>query len=519
MGWLTFIRRTVSLPYFFLAVGALISLFVAAFDSFRLSSSSDRVGAETVGALLAPLYPTGHALDARAAISTLLLTQDSMARLGLDTPYLPYDVQGDLLSLIAAAKPRAIFLDFTYRRAQSDPQGLAYFTQAVAAAKAAGVPVILGNVSEDPAFDALRATASVADVRWLAEQPLDYPFFGATGAETPAAQIYQDICATEDGRARFACDLNVTNTLPAIAVEWARGASPDLERWWGAVVSGCAGRDESGIATAFLENLARNVFRRLAQETSRAADACTYHESAPIDLVLNEATGDAALAQLAAGRVVMIGSALGDDELETPGQGVAPGVVHHAMALDNLLTRGARYQRWSAELAFGPARIGINNLLEILLSLGVGLGAASLMRAHDKKDVARTAWMFALTVVLGVAIPILAALLGRLMFYWTAVNVFGVAAAAFGVSSVLEHERLGAAISRLTVRIVIVACLILTCLVTLFAAVFIAGPGDEGVTYTLGAVCAALAITFLVFGRTTPLRVETRANISVGGEQ
>lgn len=438
----------------------LFFLAVDAFDSFKIPSNADERGGALTARVLAPFYGAGHA-SAQDQISVVLITDDTL-RWAKASPPPPYQMQEDLLRILSAFGPKAIFFDFTYTHARETPEAIASFADAVATANAEGVPVFLGPVEREA--EGLKPLQEVAQVDLLtrAKQPSHYPSRGSAERPTPAFSLYQASCV----QAGPGCDLELAQSLqaaskaaPTIALQW-RTTSPDaLNQYWRAEeLAGCENEADGMRArlSAMGSLVVREAFRGALVSADQRVSACFPHLTAPARAIL-EGQGD--LEAFARGRVIMIGAGYfgSADETNAPGLGRIPGVFQHAMALDNLMTFGDHYRRPPPEVAL---ELGLDDLFEALISAAlIALGFLALDRftralagvsarfrmangpvvgvsAEEwrSKVVAPTTLLFAFLAIL-VSAPFLAGIAASAVMNWPAANSIGVVLAVFGVGA------------------------------------------------------------------------------------
>ena len=101
--------------------------------------------------------------------------------------------------------------------------------------------------------------------------------------------------------------------------------------------------------------------------------ACVYTDALAYRLLQSNITPEEAR-QALGGRIVLLGAALAgsNDIIPATPYGALPGVFLHAMALDNLIQRGAAYPKTPAEIWPGLT-LTSNNVIELIAVFGVGL--------------------------------------------------------------------------------------------------------------------------------------------------
>lgn len=441
-------------------VWALVTLIfflaVDAFDSFKIPSNADERGGALTARVLAPFYGEGHK-SAQDKIAVVLITDDTL-RWAKTSPPPPYQMQEDLLRVLSAFGPKAIFFDFTYTHARETPTAVASFADAVATAEAEGVRVFFGPVEQSAeGLTPLREVSQV-DLLMRAKQSSFYPGTGLTDRATPAFSLYRAACA----QGGPGCDLKTLaggGVQAPIALQW-RTTSPDgLNQFWrGEELANCESEADGmrDRLSAMAGLVFREAFRGALSRQEGAVSACFPHLTAPARAILE---GQADLETFAKDRVILIGAGyLGSaDETNAPGFGRIPGVFQHAMALDNLFTFGHQYRRPPPEVLF---ELGLDDLFEALLSAAlIGIGFLSLdhftralagvrtrLRMADgpvvgvskeewrREVVAPAALLFTFLAAL-VSAPFVAGIAASAVMNWPAANSFGVVLAVFGVGA------------------------------------------------------------------------------------
>jgi hypothetical protein len=444
------------------AISVILGMLAAdALDSFGLSSAADARGARVTERLLAPFYDAGTS-QARDLISVVLISDATLEALETGPPP-PYALQADLIFRLAEARPAAIFFDFVYVHPRETPDALAYLGAAIDHAASLGVPVITGPRADKPAFDPL-AQAQRADLGWRSERESDYPMVGGSGLPTAAAALYGTACAAhpERGCSSRLLDPAVRATLPDLSVQWGGGAAKGLATFWTAEEAARCEGEGGDRLVQMLMTAAREAARGALGPASDRFVGCLYHLSAPAHVLLqqDQATIDA----FAKGRVVLIGSAYegSADIVTAPGYGRIPGVMQHAMALDNLLVFHDAYRRWPAPVVW---QLDLDDLLEGLMCIALlALGALTLNRVVARADaldgmlaeagrlpetvpagawashvVGPAAWLYAFLGLVLLA-PLASAAAASFVLDWPPANVLGVAGTVIATGAILARR-------------------------------------------------------------------------------
>ncbi len=523
--------------YAFLIFGITAAFFVHLYNSYGLASGAEEGGTRLLQSFLAPWVP--HKGGPRDAITVVVYDQASFDALKIDVPVLPYDRQAQLLDRVAAMNPAAIFIDANYKRDLSDPEGLKAFLSTVTRLRAAGTHVYIGEVkparpatstdtffndtSQSP-FDRLRAAAKdkttgfeTGTLRNI-DRSLDYPaetarLLAAAGdttlIQTPAFRLYDDLCdphraSSENSisRAELRCE-GLPSPRPPLAIQW---LSYDAARGPTSAAMGDGDNPacrRSAFAT-LAADVAHNVFRKPAREAGYVYNPCVYLRTVKLDTVLDAADLDAIRPNFQ-GKVVMIGSNLGDDSFVAPGQGKVPGVFLHAMALENLLAYGNAYHRWPPELPVLGGSINVDFFLELALALLANVAARNVERRFAEKEVPEGAASersqlrvyFVTALCLSLLFGTVAMLVTYFVLHWTPVNALSITLAALTVAGLEKYHELLVVAKTWSpagiLAVLITGALVAWLVLSLFITNDVADPyrADHGMIWASGLVLAA----------------------------
>ncbi|MFA6112663.1 MAG: CHASE2 domain-containing protein [Sphingomonas sp.] len=332
----------------------LIAIWTALVDPFGIDRSGE-TGAEAIAQQL----KTAPGSQAPSPVAIVAATRQGIEdeQMPLPNP-LGYDLLGGLVRAVAAAKPRAIFLDYDFVQTPAaipalpgideadEPTAFAQLTSAIAEARARGIPVFTGPISPRADLAPLRAVARQTQTRWDAEHPGDYAIMGEGGKSTAAVDLYWAACTTAPIRG---CSPALLRRLavagaPPVAVRFDRGYPPQQD-----MLSGTEEGDRCR-SSGWVARL------RLGMVGDPPARPCSTQLTIPATMIFTHG-GHPDIRAALEGKLVLIGVGpdLGDDHV-IPGVGRIPGVMLHANALDNLFRFGTGYPRWPADL-FAPVRI------------------------------------------------------------------------------------------------------------------------------------------------------------------
>ena len=454
-----------------------LAAFIQVYNPFDLSAQHDEAAAELSSLVQAPF--AGSRGGTAEPVTVLLVDAGTRSDLGFDTPYMPYDKLAQTLQALVAAQPKAIFLDYSYRRVLTEDarkpnngatgvkSGLQQLVDVLKLAKTAHVPVFTGPVGDDGQLAGLRAEVTSVGISWHAEHRLDYPFLGDSdfvqGGSRPvltaAPAIYRGLCP--DTPAGGNCPGKVLvqgmfdgdqltrpekvppamflNYLPYSGRDGAYGASETC-------------KDEPRGEAFARRALARTVLRTISGDDTRGPSKCidvphfslTELVAPGFDGAPSRVFNDYAQAYIRH-KVVMIGDSSGTDRFDAPVFGRIDGVFQHAIALQTLMRAGDHYTRWPAAVPIdrhGEARASLpwNFLLESLISFCV---LAAILVA-DRPETSATAHGFIrraglIAIVAGLG-AVTAAIEAAL--HWPLANLLNIAAGVGGVLAITEIDKL-----------------------------------------------------------------------------
>lgn len=374
----------------FVSLGLL--LLLAAANPFGLRTASDEESEDIVFRLIAPLY---GGTEARDAITVLLVTDRDLELWGKEWP-LQHTEQGDILYALhkVAPGPRALFYDFLFTDKR---EGSEYFSFALNSFEKSAPVLLSAMTTETPrtlgehhgVLPALARNAELVAVQW-AGHGRAYPLWvqAADGRwqMTPAMRLYQIYCAEQPDSCPaddfFHMPSADTDVPPALSLVW--GGRPS--RWQMDELPSrlhiiqetpCM---EFGEGWQLVDSYVRLIYHGLAGNTA-PIQPCFYHDTIPWRLAFDRNLGFVSpdIEEKISDRLVLMGGRLDaiQDEWPTPVHGKVPGVLHHAMALDNLITMGAAYLRYPPNIV---SNMSLDDLIEIFLLLVI-LTKASQVRA------------------------------------------------------------------------------------------------------------------------------------------
>ena len=338
----------------------LVGWFVLQFNPFGISNKSDLASQDAVYRLLAPNY---HSL-ARDSIVVVLLDETAIQDLydwkvfhANEWP-VRYRDHAYLLGRILSFEPRALFVDVFFRRERSTDDSFPSLLRTLRRGhERHGVEVLLaGNFPGVSLTETQQALEEVADLSLNGWSGFGKSYPLRIGDEfSTAYELYQRACLRQFPLA--ACrgdplrDAHLEDGA-ALSVYWGSHAPeplfPEFSR------AGCepfAGTLWEVLVQA-VHGLGQGLVGGLDAEQARVK--CPYHGvifGNQLVAVIKRGTPQQkeALREAISGKVVLYGLALDGlhDVVDSPVHGQLPGVFLHAMALDNLMSRGKEYIRAS----------------------------------------------------------------------------------------------------------------------------------------------------------------------------
>lgn len=390
------------------AATALLYLVYTLLDPFGIDGALQRHAREAVSRALGLCYERPLCIPSRREREPSRVAVVLVDRAYVDAPErggqwpLPWTDYAALLRGILAHRPKAVFLDFVFQKPRQDDD-LRILAEVLAEAREDEVPVLLGDILAPQSWNAppyldcgtpgLRqdrrvagltntriacAAAETVPVHWpdeafvshypMAVVPGGTPYGADIGAlRTPAPALFRRI----HGQEKAFEDVSEEDKM---LVAWDLRGSPLEHR---RTADGC---DRTPLLLAIpgallpgLERLALEQFR----PPERRIEPCLPLDTVSARQVEQGAPdvlhGGAEGGDLLEGRVVLVGSGRGPDDPDTvvtPLGGQVPGVLLHAMALDNLVRFGPEGYWWFRE----RTTFGLLGLSELATGIAALLG-------------------------------------------------------------------------------------------------------------------------------------------------
>ncbi|MGH8353851.1 MAG: CHASE2 domain-containing protein [Pseudomonas sp.] len=341
--------------------GTLLLILILFFNPFGLRDASEQHSEAWLLRMLAPFYPE----SARSDVVVVLIDDQALAALHTSWP-LRYAEQARFLHQLVGYRPRAIFVDLLYTQRRQDGGPLDGFRRVLADAREQGVPLILADyldpTGQSQLLPELDRVADTAPINWsgVGER---YPLLiaGQQGPRpTPALRLYQAHCRVAG------CTAEPPAFQAPQLVRWGYWSDPAMVRYLN--LAGCGVRGErSALAQAARLLLADSMRSQQDPDRLGRPQPCPYTRT----LYLNQLR-DPRVAEVLRDKLVLLGAQIRGipDQVQSPVQGLLPGVYWHAMALDNLLVQGPHYWRDAPDL-WGD--FSCSDLLELLLVLAAGV--------------------------------------------------------------------------------------------------------------------------------------------------
>lgn len=345
--------HTVFQYLFFAALGAAL----IAFDPFGVGNDTENAWQDVLYRLLAPLYDS----TARDDILVVLVTEETTTHLYEEGYFranewpLTYADQGRLISDILAWKPRALFVDINFRIERSTDDSFDTLARRLSR-----------QTDDEPRIPILWARDNASDPLLPFQQKLNalgaFSINGWRGVDgyplavedlhTVAVDLYRLACAPESPLAGCATRWQDTFNIHdrPMSVIWGNRV-PTLPIPSLISETRCTPMENSGwdLAWRAAQSLWLGLFRL---DNDHLLQSCPYHAVIYADqLIALKRYGtpeqQAAFAERLQDRILMYATDLIGlhDVVQSPAHGELPGVMYHAMALDNLMTLGSGYIR------------------------------------------------------------------------------------------------------------------------------------------------------------------------------
>ncbi|MBP3124767.1 CHASE2 domain-containing protein [Thalassospira sp. ER-Se-21-Dark] len=419
----------------------LILIAIMFVDPFGFSNSTDERSKDVFYQVTSPFYPD----TARDNIAVILIDDASLDTEFFDWPP-SFDQYDTLLSSVATYAPKAVFFDLLFLDPRGQEDDLEFFADNIRAIRDfKDTPVFAMGAASIHAGTDECFSESISVLPQIGDAVTDLPFFRFSGYGndypmytmcngrtllSPAAELLKAVCSLDsngselDGPCPDATLSNVqqiTKTIPeAISIRWGEATAPINQRLYPASFDG-EGSDCVPPSDKFIEKLLRSASYFIGAFSERLrpdiSKNCIYHpHMSAFDLIVRAqqashvATADKAeqanasrkiLEDFLNNKVVLIGLDVAGvrDTVISPVQGTIPGVMAHAMALDNALVLGSDMQHaapvlfWEAD---GTDAIEIAGLLVLTLlrwRLASNVIASSNLKPGSKRSYVRFALM------------------------------------------------------------------------------------------------------------------------------
>jgi len=386
----------------------LILIAIMLVDPFGFSNSTDERSKDVFYQVTSPFYPD----NARDDIAVILIDDASIDSAFFDWPP-SFDQYDTLLSSVATYAPKAVFFDLLFLDPRGQEEDLDFFADNIRAIRDFNdTPVFAMGAASIHAETEECFSESISVLPQIGDAVTGLPFFKFSGYGndypmysicngrpllSPAAELLKTVCSLEKNGSKkdescpnssLGDEEQLTKLIPqAISIRWGEATAPINQRLYPASFDG-KGNDCTKPSDEFFEKLARSTSYFLGAFSERLrpdiSTNCIYHPHiSAFDLIARAkqashlAKDDKAeqahasrkiLEDFLSNKIVLIGLDVAGvrDTVISPVQGTIPGVMAHAMALDNALALGSDLQHaapglfWEAD---GTDAIEIAGLL------------------------------------------------------------------------------------------------------------------------------------------------------------
>jgi hypothetical protein len=347
----------------------------------------DEVVKRAMSRIHAPLLSLSYPQTGQRAITVVTIDDADLKEYGLNWP-VPLDYYQRLVDRVIKQKPKAVFLDVLFLD-DKPAREIDSLIGAACRATDAGVPFYLATFAREPLSS--NAERRIFDARTSAGIPcaiavrsnvtpdsLDqaqwaYPLRPRTEDELDGPVNLPDSVALTIYCRLYAATCPTRTEVP-LSLIWATKAAPTN-------VQTMVARDPQGTLTPICRSVwnwwevlpGASLLFTLAGHP--ALPLCPYNQVIPVRALKGQGFSPEELHDALNGKIVMVGAdlkAIGDNSF-SPVHGRLPGVLVHAMALDNLISFEGEYREngdfeWH-ELWHAPANVFI--FLSVLLTTSV----------------------------------------------------------------------------------------------------------------------------------------------------
>lgn len=334
-------------PFLAAAVVLFGDLALDAVGSFGIVDRMDETFNRAAGLISGPFYG-GLDRPGQKAIVIVALDEGFVERSGGVWPP-PYRATQDVLEQILQAKPKAVLLDTYYnhpRRTSAgwpDVAGIHALADTIAQRNSDRIPILTGPVStQQPVLSPLAEVVEQVGLTLDDDRPYAYNVMSdEMGEPKPMAATALYRIWAKKGPSK-----STQLPMETLSIDWGFGAS----KWMNERLEGGYAPCVTPTLRSRGERSLRLVWRAVAPNLQRddliaegLVVACPYFDIVPAAWL----SAPEVQARLK-GNLVLVGSTVPwvRDQAPTPLLGEVPGVMVHAMALDNLIQSGAQATRY-----------------------------------------------------------------------------------------------------------------------------------------------------------------------------
>ncbi|RLA20474.1 MAG: hypothetical protein DRQ61_09910 [Gammaproteobacteria bacterium] len=352
---------------FRLIIFSIIGVYVLFINPFGISDKTDEATQNAFYRIISPNYE----ISARENIVVVLIDSFVIENLhnysiiGANEWPLLYSDHAYLLSHISRYSPRAIFVDIYFKKERSTDGSFPDFIRKLERLKSKySTQFLFAGGTDKESFSEMQNSLDShfgLTVNGWAGHGHDYLLKGdISGKPTVALALYERACLS--GKPLSGCDKDFLDSTSVhagdtLSVRWGSTPAPDPLPEFVSPEYVCSSGSRGSMGMMLVEmgwRFAQGLFKGLYGSESTELEKCGFHSILYMDdLVLVNKNGSKGqkekLAKLLGDNVVIYGMSLKglDDNFISPVHGKLPGVMLHAMALDNLMLFGEDYTKGS----------------------------------------------------------------------------------------------------------------------------------------------------------------------------